>query len=308
MTNAQVGESAISKVLVAVDFSAASDAAFEAAVSLCKKLDAALFILHVAEWNDPSVDHSTTSSDENPTCRAARSSLDRLQQKALSRGLSSCNSELIFGTPSLKILEVIKCKGIQLVVMGTKPPHGLERLIFGSTAKAIFRGTSCPVLTVDSSARQQRNEMIANGPIVFATDFHATTADAIVYAGSMSIALGLPLHCLHVLPRSMESEGPGCLIPGILLKALQHLACTRAPLAVNPVCAIEYGSEVSNTVVSYAKQHNAALIVMGVRQSSMAVSHLPAHITYRIVIDAPCPVLTVAFAYEEYQALISACV
>ena len=40
-----------------------------------------------------------------------------------------------------------------------------------------------------------------------------------------------------------------------------------------PVCAITYGSEISNAVVDYAKQQKAKLIVLGVRQASMVASH-----------------------------------
>ena len=55
------------------------------------------------------------------------------------------------------------------------------------------------------------------------------------------------------------------------------------------------GQEISYAVVDYARQHNARLIVLGVRQASLLASHVPEHITYRIITEASCPVLTMAY-------------
>ena len=59
--------------------------------------------------------------------------------------------------------------------------------------------------------------------------------------------------------------------------------------------------------MDYAREHNAKLIVLGVRQASLAATHTPAHIAYRIVTEAPCPVLTMSFdSYPENHLFASA--
>jgi nucleotide-binding universal stress UspA family protein len=74
------------------------------------------------------------------------------------------------------------------------------------------------------------------------------------------------------------------------------------------VCATTYGSEVSHAVVEYAREQGARLIVLGVRQASLLASHVPEHIAYRIITEAPCPVLTQAFARRHHaSALTAAC-
>jgi nucleotide-binding universal stress UspA family protein len=92
-----------------------------------------------------------------------------------------------------------------------------------------------------------------------------------------------------------------------MTEALQRVAIESGTTIDLPVCAITYGSEISNAVVEYAKQQKARLIVLGVRQASMVASHLPAHIAYRIITEAPCPVLTVAFASQPRETLAAAC-
>jgi hypothetical protein len=109
-----------------------------------------------------------------------------------------------------------------------------------------------------------------------------------------------PLHCLHVLPRALEGGSQSHAIPLIMTEALQQLALENGTVVDPPVCAISYGSEISNATVDYARQQKAKLIVLGVRQASMIASRIPAHIAFRIITEAPCPVLTVSFA-SVYQ-------
>jgi nucleotide-binding universal stress UspA family protein len=145
-------------------------------------------------------------------------------------------------------------------------------------------------------------------PVIFATDFHATTVQAVRFAALLAQATASPLHCLHVLPRSLEGGTFSAAIPGILNQALQQVAGTSGLLASEPVAATTFGSEVSNAVVDYAKQHDAKLIVLGIRQASLASTHTPAHIAYRIITEASCPVLTMAFeSTHRRQSLVAAC-
>jgi nucleotide-binding universal stress UspA family protein len=137
--------------------------------------------------------------------------------------------------------------------------------------------------------------------MVFATDFELSTTHAIRLASFFSKVMGAPLHCLHVLPRRLEGGDQSHIVSQIMTEALQHVATENGTSADRPVCAITYGSEISNAIVDYAKEHKAKLIVLGVRQSSMAASHIPAHIAFRVIAEAQCPVLTMAYSWEASE-------
>jgi K+-sensing histidine kinase KdpD len=92
-----------------------------------------------------------------------------------------------------------------------------------------------------------------------------------------------------------------------MVDALQQLVTESGVVIRPPVCATAYGSEVSHAVVDYARRSHAGLIVLGVRQASMLASHIPEHIAYRIIAEAPCPVLTQAFAVRHHPSLLAAC-
>ncbi len=297
----------INKVLLATDFSTASQAAFQTALGMCIALPASLSILHVFEYADAVPPEAGGRLLELESFyQRAQSSLDGLVEAAGHAGVAS-EGVIAGGVPSLTILDTISSKGIDLAVVGTNALHGFERLVFGSTAEEVLRKAPCPVLTVGPQVPYPPRPAVFDGPVVFATDFHRTTTRAICYAASLCKVTKSPLHCLHVLPRTLEGGFRRHIIPQIMTEALQHVAAESGTTIDPPVCAVTYGSEISNAVVDYARQSKAKLIVLGVRQASMMASHVPAHIAYRIITEAPCPVLTMAFASQSQATLTAAC-
>ncbi len=299
------------RLLVATDFSVASQAACRTAVDTAFALGASLFILHVFNAASvPAVANSSAdaSKAENDAIRSdgldtpslyeqCRQSLDELRRQAALVGVQ-CEAILGKGAPTAVILETIANKKIDLTIMGTSALHGLERIVFDSTTEAVLRQAPCPVLTVGPRARKPKQTLQTLGPVVFATDFHFSTIHAIRYAACLSQLTEAPRHCLHVMPRTLEACSECQAAPTIMSEALQELAAESGVVFEAPICATTYGSEVSTAVVDYARQQKAKLIVLGVRRASLEASQTHLHIAYRIITEAPCPVLTMAFASQ----------
>lgn len=284
------------RVLLATDFSAASRAAFQAARVLCLSFQAHLYILNVFEYanaNPPESGGMLLELDN--FYHDAEQCLDDLIQEARRSGIE-CDGKIGSGTSHSAILETAETEHIDVIALGTRSIHGFERLVFGSTAEAVLRAANCPVFTVGPRAvLQEPRDDGRPGTVVFATDFHDTTTEALEIAASFCTSMNLALHCLHVLPRGVEDSFHKGIIPVIITEALHHLVATVEGKVGSPVCAVTYGSEISSAVVDYARANEARLIVLGVRRASLAASHIPAHIAYRIIAEAPCPVLTVTF-------------
>jgi nucleotide-binding universal stress UspA family protein len=296
------------RLLLATDFSPASQAAFDTALAFCAPLRATLLLLHVFEYADAVPPDGDQLFEQNTLYDQACTRIEALRKSAQDAGIP-CETAIQAGGPVTAILEAIQSKHIDLAILGTNALHGFERLIFGSVAEDVLRKSPCPVLTV-GPRNQTPHDFPGTSPaapILFATDFDSHTIPAIRYAASLSSATGAPLHCLHVLPRSIEvgSHSPAndSAVPRIVTEALQQLAAESGTAAATPVCAVAYGSEISSAVVHYATETNARLIVLGVRQKSMMASHIPAHIAYRIVTEAPCPVLTMAFVQHKHTSM-----
>jgi nucleotide-binding universal stress UspA family protein len=290
------------RLLVATDFSSASQVAFRTALHLCHTLHASLTILHVFEYSQivtPETGGQLLELDR--IYEQAHHSLNTLALTARQIGIP-CNTVLGTGPAPQTILDTISASCIDLAVLGTNALHGFERLVFGSTAEAVLRAAPCPVLTVGPQAaenhapNQSTSPSPTPQPVLFATDFHHSTAPAVRYAAALSELTQAPLHCLHVLPRTVKTNSQNHVVPAIVAEALQQLVRENSNPAQPPTCAVTYGSEVSHAIVDYACQQHASLIVLGVRRASMAASHTPSHIAYRIIAEAPCPVLTLAVA------------
>ncbi|WP_353064506.1 universal stress protein [Tunturibacter psychrotolerans] len=284
------------RVLLATDFSAASRAAFQAARLLCLSFQADFYILNVFDYanaNPPESGGMLLELDN--FYHDAEQGLQNLIQEARRSGIK-CDGKIGNGTSHSTILETAEIEHIDVIVLGTRSIHGFERLVFGSTAEAVLRRASCPVFTVGPRAASQKpGDAGGSGAVVFATDFHSATTEALQIAASFCSSMNLSLHCLHVLPRGVQDSFHKGIIPVIITEALHHLVATVEDKVGPPICAVTYGSEISSAVVDYARANEAMLIVLGVRRASLAASHIPAHIAYRIIAEAPCPVLTVAF-------------
>lgn len=293
------------RLLIATDFSIASQAAFRTALETCLELRASLVVLHVFDYaNVVPPETGGQMLELQSLADRCRSSLEDLRRQAADAGVL-CETVLENGIAEEAILDTIAARKVDLAILGTSALHGFERLVFGSTAESVLRKATCPVMTVGPQVVHPVGAFSTpQGPIIFATDFHDVTIGAIRYAAQISRLTAAPLHCLHVLPRTLEAtRGEGQIVPGIMSEALKQVASESGLVMNPPICATTYGSEVSNAVVDYAKKQHARLIVLGVRQASLLASRLPEHIAYRIITEAPCPVLTMAFGPGTHGTL-----
>jgi len=275
------------RVLFATNCSTNYEGALQAAFNCCQTNKASLRILHVSRMGGLLRGEAGASNDQ-----AAALIVRQMKERAIGLGLS-CTSRMEVGVPAVKILEAIEEFEIDLVVLGTNELRGSKRGAFGPTAEQVMRNSNCPIMTVGPVAADLVPVHASEGPVVFATDFHSVTRQAIQVAVCYCRAIDLQLHCLHVLPRTLQSTHGDNTLPEILTYALKHLVATSAVLMENPVCSITYGSEISNAVVDYSRQQEASLIFLGVRRESIFSPDDPLPIVFRIITEAPCPVVTI---------------
>lgn len=281
------------RILVATDFSASSSPAFQIALNLCNELGASLLVLHAFEYASvvPPETGGQLLEIEN-SYKKAQLSLNALQERAKEIGVT-CEISVDGGIAAQAILDKITSQNIDLAILGTNGLHGFERFVFGSTAEEVLRKASCPVITV--GPRVLNAEVKIEGPIVFATDFDRATVHAVRCAQSLGQLTKSSLHCLHVLPATPDREIQRDIVPELLNEALQDVTSESGTTVTRPICVTTYDNEIPKGIVEYARKERAKLIVMGVRPTSRIASHVPAHIAYKVITEAPCPVMTVAF-------------
>jgi nucleotide-binding universal stress UspA family protein len=136
----------IKHILVPVDFSPASERSLEKALQLARAFDARITLLHV--WSLPAVAYAEGLAwPIDDLQQAAREALAGLLARTV-KVHPDTDSVLLEGNEWRQILETVKSRGCDLVVMGTHGRRGLPRLLLGSVAERVVRLSSVPVLTV----------------------------------------------------------------------------------------------------------------------------------------------------------------
>jgi len=153
-------------VLVATDFSEASEAALRYGRELARTFGARLHVLHVAE--DIMTRYALESSVALPPEvqadleNAVQIRLERLLGDDDRRELGAVAALRTSNTPANSIVDYSKAADIDLIVIGSHGRGALGRLLLGSVAERVVRTSPCPVLIV----RHPEREFLAPDAIV----------------------------------------------------------------------------------------------------------------------------------------------
>jgi nucleotide-binding universal stress UspA family protein len=138
-------------ILFANDFSENSEYAFDYALTLAKKFDARLIIIHVI--NEPVdlrgfyVPHISFENLEKEIAESAEKMMEKFC-RTRAKDYAKVETVVISGIPNEEIIRKAGEAGAGLIVLGTHGRKGLDHILFGSTAERVLRSAPCPVLSV----------------------------------------------------------------------------------------------------------------------------------------------------------------
>jgi nucleotide-binding universal stress UspA family protein len=281
----------INNVLVPTDFSCASERALAYARAFSEDRGAKIYVSHALNPTPPIfIPLEPIPLDLDAEWHDAQEQL----QKFIAKSALSCAQHegiLARGETWNVISDLIRSYAIDLVILGTRGKHGLQKLVLGSRAEQIFRQADCPVLTVGPNVEPASGDIAAFRHIVFATDFSAGSLHALPYALSLAEENQASLSFLHVMPMVIPQQQAN--VAEVIQKRLQTLIPAEAEdwCHPEPVVNFEFPAE---GILHVAEERSADLIVMGVhKRAPHASSHLPWAIAYEVICHAQCPVLTV---------------
>jgi nucleotide-binding universal stress UspA family protein len=167
----------LKNVLVATDFSEASDAALVYGRELAGRFGATLHVLHVAENIYITTFGAETYAAMAPNLQgeiedAARA---RLEERLIDSDHSGPPTRPVVVTssaPAFAIIDYAGEHGIDLIVMGTHGRGALAHLLMGSVAERVVRLAPCPVLTV----RHPEHEFVRPDALTTVTATRSATA------------------------------------------------------------------------------------------------------------------------------------
>lgn len=286
-------EAFFSSILVATDFSSASDRALEYAVSLARRFSSKVYLVHVITLDGyPMVAPEIAAATFGKLRKEAEEKLAKIEESGQLYGVAR-ETVLEEGTLRAAIDAHIKQDKIDLVVVGTRGGHGIQKVVLGSGAEEIFRHAGVPVLTVGPHVTSEPFYEAEFKNILFATDFGPGVDREAAYAFALAAENRARITLLHVLPTAKEYSEQGVARERELItRQLKELV----PVQTEPTWKAEFLMVIGEPVeeiLSYAEKTKANLIVMGAKKRHGLVGNLPNTKAYRVVCNAKCPVLTI---------------
>lgn len=275
----------LKNILLAVDFSAASESAVPYARSIARLCSSNVQVVHV---NGSDSYHMLPAEAFRIAVTNGNTPSDGLSGllKTLMDGLPD-EAPLLHGNISEVVADVISRNKIDLVVLGTHGRNGLSKLMWGSVAEHIFRNVWCPVMTIGPSVEPIKEEMCFQR-VLLASDLNSHSA-APLYASWLCNQLGGTLMALHVADENNGTTGDD-LQKVTRLESLVALDCPAVP----PRFTVEHGSPATK-ILEAIETLRPDVAVLGVRHPSKATigTHLPWSIATKVIAEARCPVLTI---------------
>jgi nucleotide-binding universal stress UspA family protein len=269
---------------------AASAQAQAYAVLLARMFGSHLFVLHV-----------DSGSGVSPRYKGSSTPLAGEAEKAVDPEINEVGTFFqASGVPYTLLLEsgevqdalnrMTEEHSIDLIILGSHGRHGIPYLFMGSTAEDVTRSSTCPVITVGPLAQSGFENSLKT--ILFATDFSEESKLALPYATSLAQEFHANLAILHVAPKSERLVADRENVEAYLLNQLKNLA----PQSRFPWCAVSHivtFGDTTREILDTARARKADLIVLGLHSSVRFTSHLPERLSYQVLCEAPCPVMSI---------------
>jgi nucleotide-binding universal stress UspA family protein len=290
-------------ILLATDFSDASEKAFHYATAIARLHGSKIFVVHVVP---PETTSFIPEFPRDGLRHEAKREMETLGSRSELKPIA--HETLLRAGPVWSALSaVIRQQNIELVVLGTHGRGGLKKLVLGSVAEEVLRRAGCLVITVGPHIDVPLSSTGEFHRILFATDFHPGSSKALEYALLLANQFRAQLILLHVMPPE-ALPGPGrtfyhekaisewqARARATAKEKLEKLLPAYVKLWSEPkyVVGFDFAAE---GILKVAAEQEADLIVMGANRSMSAKvsAHVLGAVTHEVIRDAKCPVLTVS--------------
>jgi len=286
----------LQNILVATDFSGCAESAVKYALGMAHRYGSTLHMVHVLP-EMPFVE--SPDPDPGRIRRGAQQKLATMVASEAFRGIRHTET-IKEGEVAQVLADLGIAEAIDLIVLGTQGRSGIGKFLLGSVAEEAFRSALCPVLTVGPHVTRGAGDAKLQH-ILYATDFGPESAHGVPYALSLAEENHARLTMLHVahepgmaLPEPVPGSLP-VIRPDVEVaddkQQLRALVPRDIALWHEPEYLVQFGPP-AETILAAAAQ-DVDMIVLGVKRPAALTKHLGSGVAYRVVCEAPCPVLTV---------------
>jgi nucleotide-binding universal stress UspA family protein len=281
----------LKNIVVATDFSPASEFALDHAISIARRYESKILLVHAMEAS------SRPQPGQEADMHSREGALADAERKLLAEAQKvadiECERRLLVGTTLEVVDQILALDHIDLIVVGTHGTRGFRKLLIGSAADRIFHHVRCPVLVIGPSVHKEK---AAWNPrrIMLATDLQSDESRAVEYATTLAAKHNARLALLHVTmpagpPYPQDSE---LVITPYFESRLRELISYRPRGDYPAETWVEFHDDPVAGIIGVAHRQAIDLLILSVHPKQPWTSHFT-HNAHRIVAEAPCPALIV---------------
>jgi len=283
----------LNRLLLATDFSAASDTAFEYATLIAKQYRARMYVVHVIDREpfDLIAPEATASMLKQAHEQAREKIVDMLTTQGLP--FEQYHIVVTEGVVADALIDVMRDNQIDLAVVGTHGRRAFKKLLLGSIAEEVFRMAPCAVLTVGPKTAPIGSS-IKLRHILYPVEFAPDRSDAAKFAVSLAERYGAKLTIMNVVEDMPAAANKQEDFPVPVESWIDDHISKHSDLRSR--LYFERGSgPAAPAILDFASQTAVDIIVIGIRRlNPIIAAHFPKSDTaYELVCRAPCPVLTI---------------
>jgi nucleotide-binding universal stress UspA family protein len=267
----------------------ANERAFAFALAQAKESKAQLILFHV--YDLLVVSSSETSGiryyDYEAARKEAMKSIEPLAELARAAGVE-CRIEARLGFPSEQILTYAREHAIDRIVMGTRSPGHLGKLLVGSVAEAVLRSAEVPVYIVGPNTVDGAYRRYATRTVLCAVHRVASHSPAVALAAETARERGARLILAHVIVPHERRELADRTVEQVERELEKMIPAEYAKLESHALAA--FGDPVEE-ILYHSRQQRADLIVLGAHEASALAAVSRNGVAYKVIAGAECPVL-----------------
>ncbi len=276
------------KILVPLDFSKCSAKALDYAVSLAKRINARIILLHA--------DQTSFIPAETPyefiagqIRKEEQNSVNKLKRLAAKVNLKSkvkCSYFCSQGSPVDSILESAVNEKPDWIVMGTKGASGINEMLLGSNTAKVIAKTAYPVIVVPEGAAPGKINKI-----VYATDYHLNDLNALRHLVKLAQLFGAAIDVVHVTDGEHQINKENDLLADF--KKSTGRKITYKKISYH----LAFGKSIEKTLDKFVKGQSADLLALSTHHRNLFDQLFGSSISKTIIYHSKIPLL--AFHYRK---------
>ena len=200
--------------------------------------------------------------------------------------------DVTIGQPVPAILEAVKERGADFVIMGTHLRHGWRRALLGSVSEGVLHNSECPVLTVATQDGYVGATPYAITHLLCPVNFTDVARESLHVAARLAEAFGAHLTVVHVVePDEVTNiEDEEARVRSWIAPELQAVSSYRQ-------LVVRGGA--SERVLDCADDIGADFLVIGAQHKLFRDATVIGTTSERVIRFASCPVLVVPRALVQ---------